>query len=118
MVGTGLLSGCTETSQEDRDQQYQNNQNGNQQSGLTTSRDTDRGGYNDNIHVFPNDPNEWKDNDKDGYGDNSDAFPLDSSEWKDSDYDGHGDNSDAKSLTYNGHALFYFSHIKKENYIY
>jgi hypothetical protein len=95
MVGTGLLSGCTETSQEDRDQQYQNNQNGNQQSGPTTSRDTDRDGYNDNIDVFPNDPNEWKDSDKDGYGDNSDAFPLDSSEWKDSDYDGHGDNSDA-----------------------
>lgn len=64
--------------------------------------------------MFPNDPNEWKDNDKDGYEDNSDAFPLDSSEWKDSDYDGHGDNSDAKSLTYNGHALFYFSHIKKK----
>ena len=56
--------------------------------------DTDGDGYNDDVDMFPDNPDEWDDTDEDGYGDNSDAFPADASEHLDSDGDGVGDNSD------------------------
>ena len=56
--------------------------------------DTDGDGYNDDVDMFPDNPDEWDDTDEDGYGDNSDAFPADASEHLDSDDDGVGDNSD------------------------
>src|SRR5690606_10209927 len=34
--------------------------------------DTDGDGYNDEVDVFPSDPNEWADLDSDGVGDNAD----------------------------------------------
>lgn len=88
-------------------------------SGITTNKDTDGDGYNDDVDEFPDDPFEWKDSDKDEVGDNSDKFPYnryeqydsdndgignnedkfpyDSTQWLDRDGDGYGDNSDGKN---------------------
>ena len=80
----GLISGCTETDQQETDQQED----------TTELKDTDGDGYNDDVDAFPNDSTEWLDSDGDSYGDNSDDFPNDPWEWLDSDSDGYGDNSD------------------------
>jgi beta-glucanase (GH16 family) len=69
--------------------------------------DSDNDGVNDDLDVFPNDPNEQFDTDADGIGnnadpdddndgvaDNADAFPEDSSESIDTDGDGIGNNAD------------------------
>jgi len=84
ILGIVFLSGCT------NNLETEDTENGD----ISTIKDTDNDGYNDNIDAFPNDPSEWKDSDDDGHGDNSDMFPYDSSEWIDSDNDGYGDNSD------------------------
>jgi len=57
-------------------------------------QDTDGDGYDDEVDMFPNNPDEWDDTDNDGYGDNGDAFPTDPTEHLDSDGDGVGDNAD------------------------
>ncbi len=69
--------------------------------------DIDGDGANNEVDMFPNNPNEWIDTDGDGAGDNldvdddndgvldsQDAFPKDASEWLDADGDGIGDNAD------------------------
>lgn len=69
--------------------------------------DIDGDGANNDVDMFPTNPNEWIDTDGDGAGDNldvdddndgvldsEDAFPKDASESVDADGDGIGDNAD------------------------
>ena len=71
------------------------------------SDDSDNDGVNNDLDVFPDDPNEQYDNDSDGIGNNADpdddndgvlddddAFPFDDSESIDTDNDGVGNNTD------------------------
>jgi len=74
---------------------FGNSENNGEMANITYYGDVDFDGYNDDVDVFPNNPNEWQDTDGDGVGDNSDAFPNDPDEWLDTDGDGVGDNADA-----------------------
>ncbi len=43
-------------------------------TGVTSSKDSDGDGFNDDVDMFPDDENEWIDFDDDGIGDNSDVY--------------------------------------------
>jgi hypothetical protein len=72
-----------------------------------TKADTDGDGFNDDVDLFPLDPDDWDDADGDGIGDNADPdddndhvadvkdlYPNDPTEWANYDGDASGDNAD------------------------
>ena len=68
--------------------------------------DSDGDGYNNDVDIFPQDPNEWLDSDNDGTGDNGDNCPnTPNADQADANNDGVGDvctNCQADSCNHNG----------------